>query len=220
MTDDVKSRRYTSTLRAEQARETRRRVRDAADELFRERGYAQTSMDDIAKAAGVSRQTVFSAFGSKAGLLKEAFDVRLAGDDEPLAIAERPEGLRISAETDPVKALRLQAELYVLTSMRVLPLWPAMHAGAASDPACAELVAFYDRGRMDGPGAIVDQLARLGALRKGVTRRKGKEAMYLLTNPSVLSDALARGWSVREIERWLGDCLIAVLLEPSAIKVR
>jgi AcrR family transcriptional regulator len=206
---------YRSTLRADQARETRRRIRDAADALFLERGYVATSMDDIATAAGVSRQTVFSAFGSKANLLKETFDVRLAGDDEPLSLAERPEAQRILEETDPAALLRAQADFFVVTTMRVLPLWPAMIAGAATDPACAEVLSFFDRGRFEGPGEIVDVLAERRQLRKGLSRKKGKEAMYLLTNPGVTHDALDRGWTVRELQRWLGDCLVAVLLDPA-----
>jgi AcrR family transcriptional regulator len=216
MADRVKqkkdARSYRSTLRADQARETRRRVRDAADTLFLERGYVATSMEDIAKAAGVSRQTVFSAFGSKANLLKEAFDVRLAGDDEPVAVADRPEARRILQASDPAELLRAQADFFVVTTLRVLPLWPAMVAGAATDPACAEVLAFFDRGRLEGPGEIVDVLAKRGQLRTGLSRKRGKEAMYLLTNPNVMHDALDRGWSVRDLQRWLGDCLVAVLL--------
>jgi AcrR family transcriptional regulator len=211
--DEVEGTRpYRSTLRADQARATRRRVRDAADALFLQRGYVATSMDDIAKAAGVSRQTVFSAFGSKANLLKEAFDVRLAGDDEPVALAERPEARRILAATDPAALLRAQADFFIVTTLRVLPLWPSMLAGAATDAACADVLAFFDRGRLEGPGEIVDVLAERGQLRKGLSRKRGKEAMYLLTNPNVLHDALDRGWSVRDLQRWLGDCLVAVLL--------
>jgi AcrR family transcriptional regulator len=208
-------RRYRSTLRADQARETRRRIRDAADALFLEYGYVATSMDDIARAARVSRQTVFSAFGTKANLLKEAFDVRLAGDDEPLSLAERPESQQILAETDPAALLRAQADFYVITALRVLPLWPAMIAGAATDTACAEVLAFFDRGRLEGPGEVVDVLAERGQLREGLSRKKGKEAMYLLTSPNATHDALERGWSVRELQRWLGDCLVAVLLDPA-----
>jgi hypothetical protein len=157
---------------------------------------------------------VFSAFGSKANLLKEAFDVRLAGDDEPLAIAQRPEAQRILAKTDADALLRAQADFYIIAALRVLPLWPAMTAGAATDPACAEVLAFFDRGRLEGPGEIVDVLARRGQLRKGLSRKKGKQAMYLLTSPHAIHDALDMGWKVEELQRWLGDCLVATLLDP------
>src|SRR5918911_3683012 len=115
MADAVKSRPYRSALRADQARETRRRIRTAADALFLARGYTDVSMDEIARAAGVARQTVFSTYGSKAKLLKEVIDVRLAGDDEPVSIIERPAAQRMLASTDPVGAIRRQAKLIVET---------------------------------------------------------------------------------------------------------
>jgi len=216
MSDDVKPRAYRSPLREQHARDTRRRIRDAGDALFRERGYAATSMDDIAEAAGVSRQTVFTAFGSKAGVLKEALDVRLAGDDEPLAIADRPEAKRMLASTDPRDAIRRQAKLFVETSVRTLDLWPALLGGATSDPELAELLRFYEQGLREGPTVLVDVVAGLGALRRGRSRRKAKEAMYLLIRPSTMHTAFSLGWSRTEVERWLADCLEALLLERGA----
>ncbi len=54
------------------------------------RGYAATSLADVAAAAGVARPTVFAAFGSKPGLLHQVLDEALAGDDEPVPVASRP----------------------------------------------------------------------------------------------------------------------------------
>jgi AcrR family transcriptional regulator len=213
MADAVKPRRYRSTLRAEQAKDTRRRIRAAADALFLERGYTDVSMDYIAEAAGVARQTVFSAFGSKAGVLKEVLDVRLAGDDAPLAIVERPAARRMLASTDPHDAVRRQARIIVETGARVAPLWPALREAAATDAEIAELVRFYDEGRHAGIGAIVDVVANLGALRRGRSRAKAKDAVFLLTDPSTIYHAQQLGWSSAEIERWYTDCLSALLLD-------
>jgi AcrR family transcriptional regulator len=215
MAKNVKPRTYRSPLREQQARETRARIREAADALFRERGYVATSIDDVARAAGVARQTVFSAFGSKGALLKEAIDVRLVGDDEPVAMEDRPEAQRVLHATDPRDAIRRQAKLMVETTQRTLPLWPAMTAGATVDPELAELVRFYERGMQEGPTVLVDVVADLGALRRGRSRRKAKEAMYLLVLPSTMHAAVALGWSPKEIERWLAESLEALLLEPS-----
>ena len=63
--EDVK-RSYVSPSRDAQALETRRRIRQAAERLFLEKGYVGTSMSDVASAADVSRPTVFNVFGSKA----------------------------------------------------------------------------------------------------------------------------------------------------------
>lgn len=207
------SRPYRSVLRAEQARATRRRVREAAEHLFLERGYVATSMDDVAAGAGVSRQTVFSAFGTKSKLLKEVVDVRLAGDDEPVAVLDRPAGRRMLAASDPAEAIRLHAALVVGTMARTVGLWRVIVAAADSDPEIEALRFFYDEGRLEGVGAIVDVLARLGALRRHRSRRRAKEAVWLLTGSPTVAVALERGWSQREIERWLADGLRGLLLD-------
>src|SRR3954468_6377272 len=100
------SRTYTSEVRAAQAIETRRRIRAAAEQLFLANGYVATSMDAIAKAAGVSRQTVFTAFGSKAALLSELGDVQVVGDDQPIPLAERDAVKRLSDMDDGVAIVR------------------------------------------------------------------------------------------------------------------
>jgi AcrR family transcriptional regulator len=216
MASSVNPRPYRSTLRTDQARETRRRIREAADGLFLDRGYTDVSMDDIAKAAGVSRQTVFTTFGSKAKLLKEVIDVRLVGDEEPLSVGERPAAQKILAATDPVDAIRRQAKLAVEIVERVAPMWPALTAAAAGDDEMAELLRVYSEGQHEGMGTIVDVVAGLGALRKGRTRAKAKDAVWLLSSPSVAYAAFEFGWTMSDLERFYVDGLIGILLDPGA----
>ncbi|QZY48903.1 TetR/AcrR family transcriptional regulator [Mycolicibacterium austroafricanum] len=59
---------------------TRTRVIDAALELFDERDFASTTMDDIATAANLNRGTIYLHFDSKAEILRTALDVH--GPDE------------------------------------------------------------------------------------------------------------------------------------------
>ena len=102
----VRDRPYHSTLRDEQAQATRRRIVRAGGELYVERGYGPTTIDAIAERAEVSRKTVFTSVGGKAAVLKLAFDWALAGDDEPVAIADRPEVRRMMHEQDPASPPR------------------------------------------------------------------------------------------------------------------
>ena len=81
---------YRSDLRAEQARQTRRRVVTAASTVFLARGYVGTSMRAVAAEASVSIATVELLFGTKAGVLKAAIDLAIAGDDEAVPVLERP----------------------------------------------------------------------------------------------------------------------------------
>jgi len=76
--------------RQKKARQTRRRILAAAAELFTRHGYTVTTIQQIAEQADVAWQTVYSVFGTKAAVLSAVFDVAVAGDDEPIPVAERP----------------------------------------------------------------------------------------------------------------------------------
>src|SRR4051795_8353898 len=101
----VNPRTYDNSRRAEQARATRQRILDAARELLLTQGYATTTIAQVARAAGVSPETVQKGFGTKAALAKAVYDVTLVGADEPLPLQERPEFQAVVAETDPVRKL-------------------------------------------------------------------------------------------------------------------
>jgi len=58
-----------ATRRAETTQESRRRLVAAATDLFAERGYRQTTFEDIATRSGVSRGSIPWHFGNKEGLL-------------------------------------------------------------------------------------------------------------------------------------------------------
>jgi AcrR family transcriptional regulator len=80
---------YVSAARTQQARQTRRRVIDAATRLFVAQGYASTTIRAIAAEAGVSIPTVELICGTKAQLLHVVLDVAIAGDDEPIPVLSR-----------------------------------------------------------------------------------------------------------------------------------
>jgi AcrR family transcriptional regulator len=63
-------------------------------------------MREVARVAQVSVETVYANFGSKGALLREALDVTVVGDDEPVPFSDRPE-FRALAEGDA--AARAQA---------------------------------------------------------------------------------------------------------------
>ena len=60
-------------------------IEQAAFELFTERGFAATTLDDIARATGVGRRTLFRYFESKNDIPWGRFDLTLAGFRELLA---------------------------------------------------------------------------------------------------------------------------------------
>jgi TetR/AcrR family acrAB operon transcriptional repressor len=58
----------------EEAQETRNRILDFAEHVFSEKGVSRTSLDDLARAAGVTRGAIYWHFRNKA----ELFDAMMA----------------------------------------------------------------------------------------------------------------------------------------------
>jgi AcrR family transcriptional regulator len=208
------SKRYASQVRDEQARRTRRAIVTAAHDLFLAQGYAATTIDGIADAAHVSRRTVFNSVGGKPALLKLALDWAFVGDDEPVALADRPAVKAIVAETDPRKALMLWVQTANEIAARIAPLGGVLTAAADVDPAAAELLATADRNRLVGATMFVKYLASLdGGLPAGLTQQRAAELCWALTDGHLYRLLVAqRGWSTADLNRWLYSSLAAVLL--------
>jgi AcrR family transcriptional regulator len=216
MTDDVKPKRaYRSTRRAEQVAEKRRAVVAAADARFRADGYGPVTMPAIAAEAGVAVETIYRAFGSKAGLFAAVIDAAVAGGaahaERP--VEERPAIRAIIDESDP----RRQVELYAATQpgihSRSGPLMRALAAAAGTDQELRTLWNAIEKGRLEGQVRFVEMLAGRGALRPGVTVEDGRDGLWTLTSLAV-HDMLVvtRGWSAERYEQWLAEALAALLL--------
>ena len=199
--------------RAEKARRTRLALIAAATELFAERGYAGTTIEAIARKAGVARPTVFTSMpGGKPQLLKEARDVAIAGDDEPVPIPQRTWYVQTLAQTDPVVLVRMQSRNNRRILKRVAALEIVIRAIAA-DPGLAELAAEARRQRRFGAATITGRLHELGALRPGLTHEAAGDIYYALASPEVfLLLTRDQGWTMAAYEEWLADQLIYALL--------
>jgi AcrR family transcriptional regulator len=210
------ARRYTSQLRDEQARRTRQAIVTAACDLFLARGYAATTIDAIAAAAQVSRRTVFNAAGGKVELLKLALDFAVADDDEPVAMADRPEVHAIQAERDPVRALKLWADMVTAVAVRVAPIVAVLYAAADVDPEAAEMLATQASNRMFGATAFIRHLAALDGLAPGVSQQRAADQCWALMDAHHYRLlVLERGWSAEEYSRWLSETLAATVLRPA-----
>jgi AcrR family transcriptional regulator len=207
------TRRYTSEIRDEQARRTRRAIVTAARELFLAQGYAATTIDAIAQAAHVSRRTVFNSVGGKATLLKLAYEWAIVGDDEPVPLADRPAVKAIQAEPDPRKALALWAQSVVGIAARVAPISEVLTAAADADPDAAQLVADASRDRMSGATAFVRYLASLDGLAPGITQQHAADLCWALMDGHLYRRLITqRGWTTTDFTQWLSSIVAASLL--------
>ena len=204
---DGARRRYYSPRRRAQADATRAAIAAAARRLFTERGWAGTTVREVARAAEVAEPTVYAVYGSKAGLA-----YALVNAVESAADAGRQAAELANASGDPAGQLAamigFDRRLYehggdVLAVLR--------DAGRSQ----AELAAAYDAGRTHA-----DQLRRSvlaawphGALRAGLDQGEAADVYAALCNIDVYRVLTEeRGWSPDRVERWLYQTLCQLLL--------
>ena len=211
MGDGVK-RHYASAVRAEQVRATRRAVVEAARELFVRQGWTATSVEHVAAAAGVSRATVFTV-GGKPELLKLAYDTAIGGDDEDIAVADRPAVRSLSAAPDLDTLVARYVELVVATGARVAGIYLALRAAAAADDRVRALFAEVQAQRLTGATGFVATLTARGWLRPGLDPAVAADVLWTLLDPS-LHAALVhdRGWPPERFAAWWERTLRAQLL--------
>lgn len=217
MTEPVKARRsYDATGRRSQAAANRRAVIETAGRLFLEQGYGRTTITAIAAAAGVSPETVYATFGTKADLLHRVWDVTVGGDDEEIVFHERPEVRTIRAEPDLRRRLALQAEFSARTAERIAPFLLMVQSAAGTEPAAGAMVDEMGRQRLAGISVMAAEAARTGQLT--VSEEECRDVMWATTD-GLLWHRLVRerGWSQERYAAWLGNLWVSLLTEaPTA----
>ena len=104
--------------------------------MFAERGYGGTSLSQVAATAGVARPTVTAAFGSKPGLLREVIDEALAGDDEPVPVADRPWFRPVWEARTPHELFAAYAQVSTVIGARAARLFEVVRRAADASPRC------------------------------------------------------------------------------------
>jgi AcrR family transcriptional regulator len=213
LTDPVK-RPYDSSRRQEQARQTRLAVLAAARGLFIEQGYGRTTIADIARAAGVSPETIYATFKNKATLLHRVWDVTIGGDDEELVFHERPEIMAIRAEPDLAKRFMMHARMSTTAARRMAPFLLAVQSAAGADESAAAMLAEIGRQRFVGMGVMAKEAAATGQL--AVSEQECRDLIWAMTDGMLWHRLVhERRWSDERYADWLGRMWVAVLVEPA-----
>jgi AcrR family transcriptional regulator len=218
MATDAKRRRSHDGKRGQaRTRLARAAVVEAARALFLERGYAGTTIDTISDLSDVPPATVYRLFSSKPGILKALIDVSIAGDDQAVALQDRPHVRALLADRDPRNQLSGFAGITRGIMSRAEPVHRILVSAAGSDPDAAALLAEQTRQRRQGQARIARSLARVGALRPKLRERDAADIIHALMSPEVYRLLVCdRGWPPERYEQWLKGILIDQLLPPPA----
>jgi AcrR family transcriptional regulator len=204
------SRSYRSDLRAEQARNTRVRIVDAARERFVESGYGAASIASIAAQAGVATETVYDIFGNKRTLLEAVVDATIRGG------ADTPDVLYADLVADLGRRPKVRdrvagfAEHTAATLARMAPMHAVVRSAAAADAALADL-----------PGQIHEMRFRrqaliLSALTEGdpALIEGAADTFSALVSPELHYVLVAvRKWPQARYSAWLGRTVVAALFQ-------
>jgi AcrR family transcriptional regulator len=194
--------------RALKARETRRRMLNAARELFVANGYGATTLQEVADRAEVAVQTIYFTFGNKRALFKELVDATIAGDDEPAATMDRqwfrdamaaptaPEHLRrhvagTTAILERFSLITTMVATAVATDASVADLWPG-----GVDP------------RHTVQSAAAEALLGKPGARTDVSVEDASDQLYAVLSPELfLLFVRNRGWTVGRWQQWAESTL-------------
>lgn len=202
------------TRRSDRAEATRRRVLDAAVQLFVERGYHSTTIESIATAADVSVETIYKRFGSKAGILTAARAAAVADAPEPeefFAYLVPPLQEALHADTDPRLQLRTLTEFSARRLERLAPYHRMLRSAGTGDPELGAYIAADHIARRDRQRANIHAIAVNGPLR--LEPDDAADTYSALANPDLyllLTDTF--GWTAARYQTWLTDTVTRLLL--------
>jgi AcrR family transcriptional regulator len=209
--DDVKKNLPEPTQ--SRTRLARRAVIDAARALFVDGGYATTTVAAISRRADVPEPTVYRLFSSKVGILKVLLDVSIAGDDEPVAVAERPAVASLMDQSDPRAVLAGFAAITTEINRRTNDIYTVLAFAADADAEAAALLDGIRQQRGRGQANLVHALSGRGSLRTGLTADAAADIVHALMSPEVYRLLVVdRGWTPARYQQWATELLTGQLL--------
>lgn len=197
---------YRSPLREEQAARTRGEIVRAARALFEANGFAGTTISAIATRAGVSVQTVYSVFGTKAGVARAIV--------EQMEVSAKTEmwSKRIAAENEPEKILEAFAQWTCAFFVASKPMMSLVHEAASE---LADLTAQGNAHRRSALTSLISRLGDMHKLRHDLRPAEAVDRAWILTGvETFLSATQGCGWTEDAYSSWLAETLAHQILAP------
>jgi len=197
-----KSRRYVSSARQQQAADTQRRILAAAETLFSIEGFDGTTIEAIARKAGVAVPTVYSGFKSKRGIVLALLDQARFGEAYKSLVSEAND--TGDARARLAVSARIARQIYE-AEQATLDL---VRGAAAVSPELAALVDAREESRRTPQRPLIEDLRRQGQLRPGLSVARAADIMWTLTSRELFRLLVIESrWPASDYESWLRDVL-------------
>ena len=203
---------YDASRRREQARARRLATVLAARDLFERDGFRLTTITAIAARAGVSAESIYKGFGTKAALAKAVFDITVAGDDEPVPVADRPAVQAVREEPDVRRKIAMFVDGLALRQARSAKVQILIRDGRHVDESLAPIWDKLNDEGLAGMTMLGRHLLDTGQLRDGIELDEVRDVLWTyLAIDNYERLVLARGWPVQQYARWLARAIAGAL---------
>ena len=201
-----------SSLRHEQAAQTRRRILDAAAAVFEDQGFAGARIEDVAARAGVAVPTVYKVFTNKVTLLVAALNQAMTGSDARGTIDQQSWFTEQLAEPDPARQLHLVARNARRIYERAGPLLSVLRSATPLDPVLAEWWGDISAQRLERSRRTARTLISKAGTAVRVAREEAVMTLWSLSAPELFTTYTAGPRTPEQYESWLADILCRSLL--------
>ena len=192
---------------------TRSVILATARQLFLERGYAGTTMQDIASSAGIALDTVYASVGRKTALFRLIVETAISGGDSPIPAEQRDYVTAIRAEPTADRKLIIYAEALTDIHRRLAPIFRVLEAASIVDSDLKAMWAEIANRRAANMKLFAQNLADTGNLRKDLSVSRVADIMWSMNSPEFyLLLVEQRRWSPKEYASWLADAWKRLLL--------
>jgi AcrR family transcriptional regulator len=203
---------YDASGRREQARGRRVAVVLAARDLFERDGFRPTTIAAIAAHAGVSAESVYKGFGSKAALAKAVFDLVIAGDDEPIPVAERPAMQALRDEPDVRRKIVMFVDGLAQRQARSARVQILIRDGRHVDDSLAPIWAKLNDEGLIGMTMLGRHLLETGQLRDGIDLDEVRDVLWnYLAIDTYERLVLSQRWPLQRYSHWLARAIVSAI---------
>ena len=203
---------YDASGRREQARARRLAVVLAARDLFERDGFRPTTIAAIAAHAGVSAESVYKGFGTKAALTKAVFDLVIAGDDEPVPVAERPAMQAVRDEPDLRRKIAMFVAGLAQRQARSAGVQILIRDGRHVDDSLVPVWAKLTDEGLAGMTMLGRNLLETGQLRDGIDLDEVRDVLWnYLSIDHYERLVRTQRWSLERYSRWLAHAITSAI---------
>jgi len=198
--------------RQQQALATREQIFRHAERMFLDNGYVGTTIEAIAREAGVAVQTIYNSAGSKAAILNTILERIVTGTDASVTVSEIM-AARVAAATDLPAAVQVLADWMVEFNGRAGAIFAVLKQAAAVDPEIDRLDRMRSRRRLQNYRRAAAQFRERGAILAVTTDAEMAASIWAIGHPEVYTALVVEaGWTVDAYRRWVSGALARLLI--------